>query len=286
VTGSYTLAEALLVDHNLMVNASATLDTSSSSYAMTITGAFTDSGTFTGNTSSITLSGNLTVGSSATYSGSGTVLTLAGSSAQTIAVSDHDVGAIAISGIGEKDITQDFASSALSATVNGKIVFTAGILWTFSGTTIAGPTDSGLFRLVSSTPGSPWFLTVGMSVSATAVLVSDSDASQTITACDGISVDGGGNSNWDFSCAAVIPTGISTADMLIFGLLIFALVFLVLFGILASGAEGPIALIFAGIVGIFLALETWTLTAFLPLTIILAAIGVLILIFGIGEMLS
>jgi hypothetical protein len=91
---------------------------------------------------------------------------------------------------------------------------------------------------------------------------------------------------WVVDPASIPQIVIGTGDLLIVGLLIFAFIFLVLFGILARGAEGPVALVLAGVVGIFLALEAWNLTAFLPLTIILGAIGTLILIFGVGELLS
>lgn len=94
------------------------------------------------------------------------------------------------------------------------------------------------------------------------------------------SYTGNGTENFSFVLASIV---ITTSDWIILGLLVFAFIFLVIFGFYA---DEPIPLFFAGFVAFFLALEAWTLTESLPVTGILFAIGAFILLIGVAAMID
>jgi hypothetical protein len=94
------------------------------------------------------------------------------------------------------------------------LTFTAGSTTTVLGKLTLTGGSGGLLSLVSSIPGSPWFIDADGTTSVSYVNVSDSNASggPAITTCN--SVDSGGNSNWNFnpdSCNPSHGSGSSTA---------------------------------------------------------------------------
>lgn len=184
VGGTQTLISAIAASNDLTISGSSSLDVSSgNNYAVTVTGAFLNSGTFTAQAGTLTVGGNFTNNSTFTQ-GTGTVVLNTTTSA-TVAGSGSPAVTFNNLTIATSDKTVQF-TVAETFRVNG--------LLTITGT-------SGHNAVITSTTGSQWYINHQGTENVTYATISKSgcDGSSTSITLNGTNTNGGTNGTcWAF----------------------------------------------------------------------------------------
>jgi hypothetical protein len=167
-------------------------------------------GTFAGGAGNIGVEGRVIVSSAGTFAGQLSTVTLngaaGGQTSQTLAV----YGGASFNGLGINVQTATLLTSVTAAVFSDP--FAGGTLSVAPGVQLTaadlrlGPSGGANLTAQSVVPGSPWYLRVTAVSSATAVTVSDSNASAglPVSANDGRCVDAGGDVNWNFNPILIV----------------------------------------------------------------------------------
>lgn len=185
-----------------------TIFSAQSSGTFNINGNYTNSGTFTDNSGTVTLAGSSqqTLSGTMTTSSDFNNMTVTNSSG-----SDPEASPSVIFG-GAATVSGTFTAS----TANTKLRFNAGSTFTFNNVVLNGQSSTFVY-LRSSTPGTQWNLTSAgtQTVSNTNVRDSYACGGDTINATDGTNVDAGNNSCWDIDTISISisDTGIGFGEL-------------------------------------------------------------------------
>ncbi|MDE2510524.1 MAG: hypothetical protein KGL74_05330, partial [Elusimicrobia bacterium] len=161
-------------------------------------------GTFSAGSGNLALRGRVQVSTGAAFAGQTSTVTLDGASSGVTAQNLAFYGGGSFNGLAINVLTAALQTSATAAVFSdgvagGTLTVAAGAQLTAADLRL-GPGGGAALTAGSSAPGSPWYLDAAAVSSATAVSVSDSNASLgvPILANDGRSTDRGGNTNWNF----------------------------------------------------------------------------------------
>jgi hypothetical protein len=191
--------------HSLWHLTDASTGTVSAASDLTVRGDFVVStGTFLAGAGNLAFQGLVQISTAGAFAGQASTVTLDGATGGVTVQKLAVFGAAAFNGLAVNVLTANVVSSVTAAVFTDRIA--GGTLTVTAGAEFAvadlrlGPPAGARLTVQSSVPGTPWFLNVTSISSATAVSVSDSDASPglPIVANDGRSFDGGGNVNWNF----------------------------------------------------------------------------------------
>lgn len=178
---------------------SSTTFSANSANALNVNGNYTNNGTFTHN------SGTVTVAGSSQQTFGGTMTTTSAFNALTITNASGSDPDSSPSVIFSTAATTDGTFTA--ATANTKIRFGATLVYTLTNIVFNGQATGTRVYLRSSSGGSAWLLTASGTRSISNTNVKDSNATGSGTAIDasnGTNVDGTGNTNWTFASTITI----------------------------------------------------------------------------------
>ena len=173
---------------------------------LTIRGHFVvEGGTFAAGAGNLGVQGRMFVSTGAFFDGQASTVTLNGAAGGVLSQTLSVYGAAAFNGLAANVQTATLLTSATAAVftdafAGGTLTAVPGVQLTAADVRLGAAAGANL-TVSSLNPGAPWFLKATAVSSATAVTVSDNNASLgiPILANDGRSTDAGGDSNWDFS---------------------------------------------------------------------------------------
>ena len=186
---------------NLTVNSGATLDVvSGQNYAITLGGNFTNNGTFTARSGTLTLNGSATQTLSGALTGSSAFYNLTVTNNSGASATDCERTGWSPS--------VDFAAAATVTniyritTASVRVEYNSGSTYTFNSINWNSPLPANKIYFRNSAAAGTWLLNVsGLQSAVSYVNVSRSDASSgsTIQAADGTNTNCGNNLNWNFT---------------------------------------------------------------------------------------
>jgi len=188
ITGEYTFTNNTAINSNLIIT-SGTVN--GSTYNIEVKGNWTNSGTFSGDTSTVLLSGtsnqSITTGTGEFYN---LTVTNASSSPGVTFADGLDVGNLLV-----------------ATTASSTLTFTAGTTSTINDINLNGQSESTKIIIRSTTTSAAnWSVAATSQTNVSYVSVSYNNASggEEIDASNGTNNDGGNNTNWDFGGVAPV----------------------------------------------------------------------------------
>lgn len=211
-TPTKTLSAAATVTGNLTIDASNTLDTSTgNNYAISLAGNYTNNGTFTARSGTVTLNGSSQQTLSGTMTSGSAFYNLAVTNSSGANASDCELTGFTASVVFGASVTS--TNNLTFTTASSRIQYTSGSTYTFTNINWNGQASGTKIYFRNSAASGSWILNVsGAQTAVSWINVSRSDASggSAILANDGTNTDCSNNTNWTFGAGNTAPNSPSS----------------------------------------------------------------------------